>query len=153
MATFCFNSNGLPQSAQVSAAISAASKSYPQCRHTASTSWAGSIEPLDSVFGGFDNFIFYPHINIKNILPPGKIHPVLLLTFNELRAVQTAPPVALLSWIDRKLALTVPEAFDKVNCEPGLLLLMVIRFDALVPDKLKLETVCVVPAVKVTVLG
>lgn len=46
----------------------------------------------------------------------------------------------------------MPEALDRVNCEPGVELLMVIKFPA-VPDKPKLDTVCVVPAVKVTVAG
>ena len=48
--------------------------------------------------------------------------------------------------------MTVPEAFDRVACVPGVLLLMVIKFPA-VPDNPKLDTVCVVPAVKVTVAG
>ena len=46
----------------------------------------------------------------------------------------------------------MPEAFDKVNCDPGVRLLIVIRFPA-VPDKLKLDTVCVVPAVNLSVAG
>lgn len=46
----------------------------------------------------------------------------------------------------------MPEASDKVNCEPGVVLLMVIKFPA-VPDRPKADTVCVVPAVNVTVAG
>ena len=67
-------------------------------------------------------------------------------------AYQFAPPVASLSLIDRYCALTVPEDFDKVNCDPGKVLLMVIKFPA-VPDNPKLDTVCVLDAIKVTVLG
>lgn len=44
-----------------------------------------------------------------------KIQPVLLLTLVLFVAYQFAPPVALLSRIDKNCALTVPEAFDKVN--------------------------------------
>lgn len=77
---------------------------------------------------------------------------MLLLTLVLFVAYQFAPPVALLSCIDRNCALTVPEAFDKVNCDPGVALLMVTKLPA-VPARLKLDTVCVVPAVKVTVDG
>lgn len=63
-----------------------------------------------------------------------------------------APPVALLSWIAKYCALTVPDDFDRVNLDPGVSLLIVIKFPA-VPARLKLDTVCVVPAVKVTVDG
>ena len=55
-------------------------------------------------------------MNIENIpLELLKIQPVLLLTLVLFVAYQFAPPVALLSRIDRNCALTVPEAFDKVN--------------------------------------
>lgn len=46
----------------------------------------------------------------------------------------------------------VPEESDKVNCAPGVLLLIATKFPK-VPDSPKLDTVCVVPAVKVTVAG
>lgn len=81
-----------------------------------------------------------------------KFQPVLLLTLVLLYAAQPDPPVALLSWIDRYWTATCPEAFDSVNCDPGVLLSMVIRFPA-VPDSPKLDTVCVVPAVNFTVAG
>jgi len=86
------------------------------------------------------------------MFPPGKIQPVLLPKFVLNSAFHFAPPVALLSWIAKYCALTVPEAFDRVNCDPGVVLLMVTKLPA-VPARLKLGTVCVVPAVKVTVDG
>ena len=46
----------------------------------------------------------------------------------------------------------MPDDLDKVACEPAELLLIVIRLPA-VPVRPKLDTVCVVPAVKVTVAG
>ena len=80
------------------------------------------------------------------------IHPELLPPFVELApAYHPAPPVAVDLLIDRKSALTVPLAFDKVwlaaVTEP-----MVIKLPA-VPDKLKLVNVLVVPAVNKTDAG
>lgn len=46
----------------------------------------------------------------------------------------------------------MPEAFDKVNWNPGASLLMVTRFPA-VPDRPKLDTVWVKPLSKITVAG
>ena len=63
-----------------------------------------------------------------------------------------APPVAVLSWIDKYCASTTPDAFDKVNCDPAELLFIVIKLPA-VPDIPKFDTVWVVPAVNVIVAG
>lgn len=77
---------------------------------------------------------------------------MLLPKFVLNKAFHIAPPVALLSWIAKYCALTVPEDLDRVNCDPGVVLLIVTKLPA-VPARLKLDTVCVVPAVKVTVDG
>ena len=78
--------------------------------------------------------------------------PVLfpLLVLNE--AFHVAPPVAMLSWMFRYCALTTPDTLESVNCEPGVALLMVTKLPD-VPDSPKFATVCVDPAVNLTVAG
>ena len=46
----------------------------------------------------------------------------------------------------------MPEDFDNVACTP-VELLLIVTGDPIVPDNPKFVTVCVVPAVNVTVVG
>jgi hypothetical protein len=85
---------------------------------------------------------------------PPKIHPVLLPPFTfplSVSASHVAPPVALDLLIEQFETDTVPLDFDSVwfaaVADP-----IVIRFPA-VPDKLKLENMLVVAAVKRTEAG
>jgi hypothetical protein len=52
--------------------------------------------------------------NAMKFPPPRKRQPVLFPPFVELAAFQVAPPVAFDRLIDKKLALTVPDALDSV---------------------------------------
>jgi len=76
-----------------------------------------------------------------------KIHPVFPLTSVLFKAFHVAPPVAVLSRIERKLTETVPDALDNVAAVPGVVLSIVSTFPE-VPSAVKLVTVCVVPEVK-----
>ena len=76
-----------------------------------------------------------------------KFQPVLLPPFVLSSAVHVAPPVAVLSVIDKNWRETDPLALESVNLLPTVVDFRLIKFDA-VPDTVKVVTVCVVPAVK-----
>jgi hypothetical protein len=84
-----------------------------------------------------------------------KIHPKLFpeLTFPlDVNAVHVAPPVPIESIMEQLVTVFEPELSDSVKRVPGVALFNVTRLPD-VPEAVKDDTVCVVPAVKVIVTG
>lgn len=84
-----------------------------------------------------------------------KTHPRLLPAStlpSERSAFHVAPPVAEISLIDTNETVLVPPLSLSVARVPATVVSSVIRFPE-VPDTVKADTVCVVPAVKRIVAG